>query len=167
MESGSAKVFVGNLADEGLVLFIMQPGDFVGDIALLDESFRSASLVVLEASTALCFSKGDFHRLLDYSPGMVRSIILSLTRRLRKDSKRIRSLVLDLVYRRLREKFYEPAVLVENSELLILLRRFSHRELGTMIGAFRQMVSKVLSDSIFGGYVELRDGVLVIVRMLP
>ena len=39
MESGSAKVFVGNLADEGLVLFIMQPGDFVGDIALLDESF--------------------------------------------------------------------------------------------------------------------------------
>ena len=98
---------------------------------------------------------------------MVRSIILSLTRRLRKDSKRIRSLVLDLVYRRLREKFYEPAVLVENSELLILLRRFSHRELGTMIGAFRQMVSKVLSDSIFGGYVELRDGVLVIVRMLP
>ena len=72
--------------------------------------------------------------------------------------------MLDLVYRRLRDNFYEPAVPVENSELLILLRRFSHRELGTMIGASRKMVSKVLSDSIFGGYVELRDSVLVIVR---
>ncbi len=167
LESGSAQVFVGNQSDEVLVLFIMQPGDFVGDIALLDDSSRSASVVALEPSTALCISKNDFQRLLDNSPGLARSIILSLTRRLREDNKRIRSLALDPVYRRLRDKIYELAVPLENSELYTLPRRFSHRELGAMIGASRKMVSKILSDLIVGGYIELQDGVVVINIQLP
>ena len=167
LESGSAKVFIGDSAEEELVLFIMLPGDYVGDIALLDDSSRSASVVALEPSTALCISKSDFQRLLDNSPGLARSIILSLTRRLREDNKRIRSLALDPVYRRLRDKLYELAVPVENSDLFTLPRKFSHRALGAMIGASRKMVSKILSDLIVGGYIELQDGVLLITKRLP
>lgn len=167
LESGSAKVFIGNNPDEELVLFIMQEGDYVGDIALLDDSSRSASVVALESSAALCISKEDFKRLLDSNSETSRSIILSLTRRLREDNKRIRSLALDPVYRRLRDKLYELADDLEHDETTALSRKYSHRELGAMIGASRKMVGNILSDLIVGEYIEQRDGIIFIRRTLP
>jgi CRP/FNR family cyclic AMP-dependent transcriptional regulator len=167
LRSGSAKVCIGNGQDEELVLFYMQRGDYVGDIALLDDSARCASVVALERSTALGISKADFCDVMEANPDLPRAIILSLTRRLREDNNRIRSLALDPVYRRLREKLYELAIPVDGTENLQLPRKFSHRELGSMIGASRKMVSKILSDLYFGDFIEVEDRKLLIRKPLP
>ena len=148
-------------------MFYMQRGDYVGDIALLDDSARCASVVALERSTALGISKADFCDVMEANPDLARAIILSLTRRLREDNNRIRSLALDPVYRRLREKLYELAIPIDGSDVLQLQRKFSHRELGSMIGASRKMVGNILSDLYLGEFIAMEGQRLVIMKQLP
>ena len=93
-------------------------------------------------------------------------IIQSLTQRLRQATEGSRSLALDNVYRRLADKLHELSV-TETDESQHLPKKFSHQELGNMIGASREMVGKVMAELVKGGYVEVRDGRIYMLRKLP
>ncbi len=167
IESGGTKVYVGGDADaKELVLYFMEPGDYVGDIALLDEHARSATVLAIEPTTTLALPKEDFMWLLHINDEVRRSIILSLTRRLRQDNMRQLSLAQDPEYRRLRSKLYELSV--ENSDgTFSTKRKFRHRDLASMIGSSRKMVSKLLGDLVYGEYLEISEDKLTIVKKLP
>jgi len=165
IESGSVKVFVGDEDGRELVLYQEGPGSCIGDIALLDDEPRSASVITLEKTVAWSLSKLDFLQCIEQNPAMSLSIIRSLTRRLRDATGGIRSLALDNVYRRLADKLVELAV--ETDDTLALQKRYSHQDLGSMIGASREMVGKVISELVNGEYIELRDRKIHLLRNLP
>lgn len=165
IESGSVKVFVGDEDGRELVLYQEGPGSCIGDIALLDNAPRSASVITLEKTVAWSLSKQDFLKCIEENPRMSLTIIRSLTRRLRDATGGIRSLALDNVYRRLADKLMELAV--DQDGELALEKRYSHQDLGNMIGASREMVGKVISELINGEYIELRDRRIFILRNLP
>ena len=73
------------------------PGAVIGDIALLDDEPRSASVSTLEKTTTLVFGKAAFLDCLRTSPEMSINIIRSLTHRLRQATEGSRSLALDNV----------------------------------------------------------------------
>ena len=165
MTSGLAKVFVSDEDGKELVLYQQGPGAVIGDIALLDDEPRSASVSTLEKSTALMIGKGAFLDCLRESPEMGINIIRSLTRRLRTATDGSRSLALDNVYRRLADKLQELAV--DEDGTPTLPKKHSHQELGNMIGASREMVGKVMAELVKGEYVEVRDGRIALARKLP
>lgn len=166
IKEGSVKVFVSDDEGRELVLYQQGPGAVIGDIALLDDEPRSASVSTLEASTALMIGKQAFLECLRNSPEMAINIIRSLTHRLRDATEGSRSLALDNVYRRLADKLYELGD-GEPGELVTLPRKFSHQELGNMIGASREMVGKVMAELIKGEYLELRNNRIHLLRKLP
>ena len=165
LTSGLVKVFVGDEDGRELVIHHEGPGAVIGDIALLDDEPRSASVAALEKSTALMIGKEAFLGCLRENPEMGINIIRSLTRRLRLATDGSRSLALDNVYRRLADKLQELAE--EENGAPTLPKRHSHQELANMIGASREMVGKVMSELVKGEYVELRDGRIALVRKLP
>jgi CRP/FNR family cyclic AMP-dependent transcriptional regulator len=164
--SGLVKVFVSDDDGKELVLYEQGEGAVIGDIALLDDEPRSASVATLEKTSAVMISKSDFINVLQSSPEMALGIIRSLTQRLRHATEGSRSLALDNVYRRLADKLIE---LSEDSGdgIMSLSKKYSHQELGNMIGASREMVGKVMAELIKGEYIELREGVIHILRKLP
>jgi len=166
IETGSAKVYVSDKNGDEMVLYIKEPGDYIGDIALLDDAPRSASVSTLEKTVVYCISKADFLATLRQNPEISIEIIRSLTRRLRHETDSVRSLALENVYRRLVNKLEELSIETEDGTR-IMQRKFSHQELSRMIGSSREMVTKILSELTKGQYIELRDNRLVICKDLP
>lgn len=164
--SGSAKVFVSDDNGDEMVLYIKGAGEYIGDIALLDDAPRSASVTTLEKTVVYGISKDDFLAVLRNNLDISMAIIRSLTRRLRHETDSVRSLALESVYRRLASKLDELSVTTDDG-VRILPRRFSHQELSSMIGSSREMVTKVLSELTKGDYIELRDNRIAICRKLP
>lgn len=166
IKSGSVKVYVSD--DDGRELILSQHGvgAVLGDIALLDDAPRSASVCTLEASTAIMIGKKAFLQCLRQSPEMSINIIRSLTQRLRRATDGSRSLALDNVYRRLADKIMELSQ-EDATEAVSLPRKYSHQELGNMIGASREMVGKVMAELIKGEYVEMLEGRIHLRRKLP
>jgi CRP/FNR family cyclic AMP-dependent transcriptional regulator len=166
IRDGLVKVFVSDEEGKELVLYQQGKGAVIGDIALLDDAPRSASVSTLEKTTALSIGKQAFLECLMQSPEMSINIIRSLTQRLRQATDGSRSLALDNVYRRLADKLQELCDSGDN-EQPTLPKKFSHQELGNMIGASREMVGKVMAELIKGEYIELRDGRIALLRKFP
>lgn len=165
MLTGLAKVFVSDDDGRELVLYELGPGEVIGDIALLDDEPRSATVSTQEKSTALMIGKSAFLDCLRQSPEMGINIIRSLTRRLRRATLGSRSLALDNVYRRLADRLQELAPM--DDEVPLIDKKYSHQELGNMIGASREMVGKIMAELVKGDYVELREGRIALLRKLP
>ena len=166
INTGSVKVYVSDDEGRELVLYQQGTGAVIGDIALLDDEPRSASVSTLEPSTALMIGKQAFLDCMRNSPEMAINIIRSLTQRLRDATEGSRSLALDNVYRRLADKLQELGE-GDNPESLILAKKYSYQELGNMIGASREMVGKVMAELVKGEYIEIIDGKIQMRRKLP
>ncbi|NND91359.1 MAG: Crp/Fnr family transcriptional regulator [Granulosicoccus sp.] len=166
VKNGTVKVYVSDEDGRELVLYQQGPGAVIGDISLLDDEPRSASVSTLEPCTLLMIGKQAFLDCLRASPEMAINIIRSLTQRLRDATEGSRSLALDNVYRRLADKLQELSS-SGSAEEPALPRKYSHQELGNMIGASREMVGKVMAELLKGEYIDVRDGRIHLLRKLP
>lgn len=69
---------------EEFVLAVYSDGDFFGEMALLDEGRRSATVRAIEPTTALEISRKDFETLLYKAPRLAYGILKELSSRLRE-----------------------------------------------------------------------------------
>lgn len=70
--------------DEEFVLSVQSDGDFFGEMALLDEGKRSASVRAIEPTTVMEISRNDFETLLYKAPALAYRIMKELSSRLRE-----------------------------------------------------------------------------------
>jgi len=163
--SGAVKVFVADEDGAELTLFLEGPGSYIGEISLLDDSPRSASVTTIEKTEVLAISKDVFLDSIASHPEISFQIVRSMTRRLRWATDMVRSLALKNVYQRLALKLIE---LTEDEDgALVIPRKLSHQELANMIGSSREMVGKVLAELTKGGYIELKNQRICLLRTLP
>ncbi|MBO8152664.1 MAG: cyclic nucleotide-binding domain-containing protein [Candidatus Marinimicrobia bacterium] len=77
------------------VIAILAKGDFFGDLALLDESPRTASVVTCEASEILGFFRPDFIDLLHRKPRIGTKILFQLARIIGERLKKTNQLLIE------------------------------------------------------------------------
>lgn len=65
------------------------PGDFFGEMSLLDQAPRSATIRALEPTTCLMLSSWDFKSVLERHPGIAIKLLEVLSRRLRVADERL------------------------------------------------------------------------------
>lgn len=68
---------------DGTVLAHLGPGDFFGEMSLLDGKPRSASIIAETPSALLVIHGRDFRYLLDTVPGLARMMLIEVVDRLR------------------------------------------------------------------------------------
>lgn len=82
---GSAKVVRG---DEQLAVF--GPGDFIGELSVIDRAPRVANVVALEPTTCLAIASWDFLELLDRNPPLMKALLMEVVARLRATTEHMR-----------------------------------------------------------------------------
>lgn len=82
---GRARVVRG---DE--LIATLGPGDFVGELSVIDRAPRVASVVADEPTVCLAIAAWDFMTLLESNPKMMRAVLLEVVGRLRSTVEHIR-----------------------------------------------------------------------------
>ena len=98
--AGRVKVLIPDEHGREVILATMGPNEFFGEMGLLDELPRSASVETLEPCQMLRFSKAGFIACLKDNFELAMVIIRNLVRRLREADRKIESLALIDVYGR-------------------------------------------------------------------
>ena len=164
--SGKVRVFLDSEAGKSITLSVQKSGSYFGELSLLDDQPRSASIVTLEPTTCALIPKQAFvNWLRENSEDVALGVMRGLTRRIRTLTDNVRGLALYDVYTRLSKALHEQAV-VENDELVIR-DKLSHQDLANQVGSSREMVSKIMKDLATGGYLAIDGKTVRILKPLP
>jgi CRP/FNR family transcriptional regulator, cyclic AMP receptor protein len=154
--SGRLKVMISDDEGREVILAMLGPNEFFGEMGLIDDAPRSASVVALEACELLSLSKRDFKRCLAENFEMAMTVMRGLVTRLREADQKIGSLALMDVYGRVAHLLLEMSETVDGQK--VVTRKLAKQDIAKMIGASREMVSRVMKDLQSGGYIEVRPG---------
>lgn len=163
--SGRVRIFVSDENGKEGILNTQGPGECFGELALIDAAPRSASVMTLEPSKLAIVSKGDFERCLAKYPSIAIGLIRVLSRRVRALTDSVKSLALLDVYGRVAHTLLKLAR--ERDGVLVIEERLTHQDLADMVGASREMVSRIMKELVTGGYIESKDKTLRIRGHLP
>jgi len=158
--SGRLKVMMSDDEGREVILAILNPNEFFGEMGLLDDSPRSATVVALEPCELLHLAKRDFKKCLEDNFELALAVMRGLVKRLREADKKIGSLALMDVYGRVARLLLEMAETVEGEK--IVTKKIAKQDIAKMIGASREMVSRVMKDLQLSGYIEVRGNTMVI-----
>lgn len=163
IRSGQVKVSV--VADDGreVILSVLGPGNFFGELALLDDAPRSAHVTAMEDTVLLQLHREDFRNRLTLSPELSISLLRELSQRLRRADDTIASLMLLDVNGRIANLLLELAREEGGETGTRITRRLTHASLGQMVGASRESVSRTMRALVLGNVISVnrRETVLI------
>ena len=159
--SGRAKVQRSDSDGKEVILAVLRSGEFFGEMSLIDDSPRSASVITIESCDFIAVSKEGFKAMLSQNNEMAMAVMRGLVKRLREADKKIETLALLDVYGRV------ARVLLDFSETQggqrVIRSKLPRQEIAKMIGASREMVSRVMKGLEVDGYiVPMPEGKLVL-----
>ncbi len=158
--SGSAKVLNRDAEGREVILSMLEAGECFGEMGLIDDSPRSADVVTNEPCDLLVISKADFTRTLSENTDLCLNIMKSLVLRLREANHKIESLALMDVYGRVAK------LLLDSSEkengVRVVKRKITKLDMAKMVGASREMVSRVMKDLEQRGFIHVESGRIVL-----
>jgi CRP/FNR family transcriptional regulator, cyclic AMP receptor protein len=160
--SGSMKVY--NCDNEGreVIIAILGPGEFIGEMGLIDGAPRSANVVAREHCDLVMIGKEAFKRCLQDNFEVAWQMMKSLVRRLREADKKIESLALLDVYGRVAKLLLDQSEQVDGRR--IITRKLPKQDIAKMVGASREMVSRVMKDLETSGYISVDSGSIVLLE---
>lgn len=163
--SGKIRVFSSDSQGKEVTLLTQTPVSYFGELALLSNEPRSASVISLEKSDCAIIAQSDFKAWLSNHPEVAFSLIQDLAGTVRRLSDKVKQLALSNVYERTIQTLQEMAV--TKDDVLFIPQRPTQQELANMVGASREMVNKIMKELTKGGYIIIEDKTLIIHRKFP
>jgi uncharacterized membrane protein len=90
ISSGEVEVFFKNDTGERIVLELATRGDFFGELSMLDNGTRSASVVATQPTQALRLDRADLEKFLELRPKAAMDLLAAMGRRHRVTVERLR-----------------------------------------------------------------------------
>ncbi len=142
------RVKVVKSSDDGRekIMDFLEEGSFFGEMSLLDQQPRSASVETLEPVRLLALSRADFLDVLRRSPDLALSVIQVLTHRLRETDEQASSMSFQRVKERTRSLFERIARDPASDESGRMTPTLTHQQIADMIGTSRETVTRVIKQ---------------------
>ncbi|HEX2883478.1 MAG TPA: Crp/Fnr family transcriptional regulator [Candidatus Limnocylindria bacterium] len=163
--SGAVKIVLPSPDGDEAIITSLRPGEFFGELALLDGAPRSTTATALEPTETLTLPREEFLRLLASDPRLVQALLHALAEELRRLTGHVEELhFLDLAGRlamrlaRLARDAHPDHVAGE----VTLDWPFTQSDLAAMVGGTRQSVNRLLSDLVDDGLLRIERDTLVI-----
>jgi CRP/FNR family cyclic AMP-dependent transcriptional regulator len=162
--AGRIKVYASNAAGREIVLSFQGPGHILGEMSL-DEGPRSASVVTVEPSACSVLTRDRLKTQIATDPDFALHVILELITRARSATEAVKSLALTDVYSRLVRLLESLAGPGPGPRTVG--ERMSQKAIADRLGCSRDMVSKIFKDLTAGGYLQVADRRITLLRRLP
>lgn len=162
--TGQIKVFLSDADGKEVVIAFQGPGEYFGEMAL-EPGGRSASVMTMEPSRLAVVKMADFRRFLLAYPEFQLALVRRLIQRVRWLTGRVRDLALLDVYGRVVRTIESLAR--EEGGRLIVPQPMSQQAIANLVGASREMVSRILKELRVGGYIGMEERRLVLLRKPP
>jgi CRP-like cAMP-binding protein len=164
VERGTVRIYVPSSQGNDLILAVLGPGDFFGDLSLLDGRPRSASAAVGTDATLLTLERADFIALLTRRPAAAMAVLEAVAGRLRETDEMASDLAFLDVAGRLAKRLLDLAAdhgVQQDGGVLIDLG-VTQEDLASMIGVTRESVNRNLSEFQTLGLISKKGRRIVI-----
>ncbi len=163
--AGKVRVFACDAQGKEVTLLIQTPVSYFGELAMLSNEPRSASIISLENTICAIIAQADFRTWLSAHPDVAFGLIQDLSGTVRRLTTKVKQLALSNVYERTILALQDMAI--EEDDIMIINNRPTQQELANMVGSSREMVNKIMKELTKGGYIVLDEKKLRIERKLP
>ena len=167
VEEGWVKIALGSPAGKEQTVALLGPGDFFGELAVLDGEPRSADAVALEPVVLLVLLREDLRRDLEARPRIAVQLLAALSRRLRTADGVIADAAFLDVSGRLASTLLRLAATEQHAGTeagAVLGPRLSQTELASLVGATRESVGRCLLAFERGGLIRRRSGRIIVLH---
>jgi CRP/FNR family transcriptional regulator, cyclic AMP receptor protein len=165
--SGRLEIIIGDKTDREIILTRLGPGEYFGEMELIKDGKRSASVISQEPGDLLVLSQHDFRKCLQDNFEMAMAILCYAIQRLREADRQIGRLALMDVYERVAERLLEMSETIDGQH--VITHKISKQNIAKMVGASMTMVKKVMKDlqaegiiEVCGNAIYLRDSIAAI-----
>jgi CRP/FNR family cyclic AMP-dependent transcriptional regulator len=157
---GRVRAFGSSISGKEITYGYIDAGEYFGELTL-DGGRRSASIEVIEPSVCAIVTNAQVQTFMQDHPNFATDMLHTVISRARQSTDNARNIALLDVYSRLKHTIEKitPAVDVVVS--------ITHQDLAADVGASREMVSKLLKDLEFGGYINFESRKLTRLKALP
>jgi len=157
--TGQVKVVLVGEDGREVILSTMSQNNFFGEMSLIDDEPRSATVIAMEDSNLLVVRREDFQRQLEESPRIAIGLLRALCKRLRQADSKIGGLVLLDVPGRVARLLLE---LADEGDGVQITRKVTHHMIAQMIGSSRETVSRTMRTLADQGLVEITRKAIII-----
>ena len=148
IKQGKVKITMTSPEGKEIILAMFGTGEFFGEMSLLDNEPRSATVIAMENLELVTIWRNDFLQILAENFSITRKLLAELSKRLRDASARIESLATMDVYGRL-ARFFLDLAKEQGKDLqngYVAVTRPTHQAIANMIGTSRETVSRLIHD---------------------
>ena len=164
--TGRARVVSADSRGREVILATLGPCDYIGEMSIIDNEPHSATVRAEVQTDVLLLGRADFARCLAENASMSLVVMRGLVKRLRHADRKIESLALLDVYGRVAHALLEFAVQDAHGQWIIR-EKISRQDLAKMVGASREMVSRVMKDLEERAFIQtLPSGVTLLKERL-
>ena len=160
--NGRARVLTADSRGREVILAVLEAGDYVGEMSLIDNEPHSATVRAEIQTDMLVLGRAEFSRCLPDSTTLAYGILRGLVSRLRAADRQIESLALLDVYGRVARTLLDMAEDVNGVQLI--RNKVSRQDMAKVVGASREMVSRVMKDLEERGVIETQENGSVIIK---
>jgi CRP-like cAMP-binding protein len=161
--NGRARVLTSDSRGREVILAVLEAGDYVGEMSLIDNDPHSATVRAEIQTDMLVLQRSDFARCLPENSTLSYAILRGLVRRLRNADRQIESLALLDVYGRVARTLLDMAE-TDAEGVQIIRHKVSRQDMAKVVGASREMVSRVMKDLEERGVIETQENGSVIIK---
>jgi hypothetical protein len=160
--TGRARVLTSDQRGREVILAVLKAGDYVGEMSMIDNEPHSATVRTELQSDALVLTRAFFERCLPGNASLAYAVMHGLVRRLRHANRQIESLALLDVYGRVAGALLNMSEVEDGIRLIN--RRVNRQDVAKIVGASREMVSRVMKDLEERGAIQTRENGTVVIR---
>ena len=153
--TGRARVVTADARGREVILAVLQPGDYLGEMSLIDNEPHSATVRAEVQCDVLVLGRPEFARCLPENSSLSYAIMRGLVARLRAADRQIESLALLDVYGRVARALLDMSE--EGAEYKLIRNKVSRQDLAKVVGASREMVSRVMKDLEERGFIQTQE----------
>lgn len=161
---GRVKVSLSSPEGKEAILSLLEAGQLIGEMSLLDGGSRSATVTTMEASRFLVIWRKDFIRFLEHHPRVAMTLLQALSLRLRATNDMVGNLsFLNLPARlaRILLNLGQQYGKLTDEGIVIGLK-LSQEELGNLVGVSRESVNRQVRLWVEHGLLDYAHGILIL-----
>ncbi len=165
LNSGKVKIFKSHELGKDLILRLLQPGEFFGYMALLEDEFHVISAEALEDCDVTIFPSEDFYKLLTH-PQVMQQFVKLLTGNIQSEQEKLIALAYSSVRKRAAESLLELRARYQDPRSdKPFSMAIAREDLANMVGTATESLIRTLSDFRAEGLIEISGSNITIVNV--